>query len=508
MTKITTKSSRTTILLSWSVAAVSGVGLFLFLWLFKTPEQGKVELPEREKNHSRVREIERIKQDQAQRALPENYARDLIEQAERQTKRELELRLNQFRDMAARMRERKENLLKQIESRQLPPRAPADANNTALARQIPPAQDNLSADGSYSVEQIYETLRQYEVETQQNYLAVNAARQALSKGLSFPDVYRSMKFGSSFMMSFEELIRNQAGGEWARSAGSNASAGLQVGSTAELNNYRGLLGQSSRQAGLAGARLEGLFSGNSRGGKPGNGQPGSPYGEGSGEGNGGPGGVLGVGNTRLNAYTGSKLNQDMVMAQALPGRRFSREAARKGWLYVNTWYMIGPWDNFGLDDFAIVHPPEISIDFDATYIDGQVGIGRVETDAHPIHMIGSEVRLDGTLRWQFMQSESMHNVMPVTTNRSTCYAYTQLYFDEPATMLVAIGTDDSGRVWINGKDVWQDKGSSYYYIDEHIATFRFDQGWNSVLIRLENGDGPSGFSFLILPEDAPLHRGS
>ena len=59
-----------------------------------------------------------------------------------------------------------------------------------------------------------------------------------------------------------------------------------------------------------------------------------------------------------------------------------------------------------------------------------------------------------------MQSESMHNTVPVTTGHSTYYAYTELYFDEATTMLVAIGTDDSGRIWINGKDVWQDKGTS------------------------------------------------
>lgn len=76
-------------------------------------------------------------------------------------------------------------------------------------------------------------------------------------------------------------------------------------------------------------------------------------------------------------------------------------------------------------------------------------------------------------------SESMHNTVPVTTGHSTYYAYTELYFDEATTMLVAIGTDDSGRIWINGKDDLQDKGTSWYHIDEHIEPFTFQQGWNS-----------------------------
>ena len=46
--------------------------------------------------------------------------------------------------------------------------------------------------------------------------------------------------------------------------------------------------------------------------------------------------------------------------------------------------MIGPWDSYGREDFSIVHPPEISVDFDAVYTDGQVGTGIMETDSDPI----------------------------------------------------------------------------------------------------------------------------
>ena len=309
----------------------------------------------------------------------------------------------------------------------------------------------------------------------------------------------------------------QTGGAgWERSGRSNASAGLSVRSTADLNNYRGLLSQASRQAGLAGSRLESLFGLVRNVGKPGNaagngkgngngGGAGGGTGDGGGGGDGGLGGVNYENNevmTPYSEYRGPRLNESMVKAQALPGRRFSKDAERKGWLYVNTWYMIGPWENYGRDDFAIIHQPEISVDFDAVYTDGQVGVGIEETESDPIKMIGKEVKLDGTLRWKFMQSESMHNTVPVTTGHSTYYAYTELYFDEATTMLVAIGTDDSGRIWINGKDVWQDKGTSWYHIDEHIEPFTFQQGWNRVLLRLENGGGgAAGFSFLIIPQD-------
>lgn len=511
MMKTTTETGKRAAILSWIIAlAVFAGGAFL-LHTLPSPTQGGIG-PVKDKNPRTV--SQRIKDEQAQRALPANYAEQLVEQSEVLVKRNLMTQLRRFAEMSLKMRKRKDALLSKVEQRQLPRSAPHDANDTSQARAIAGVENAVN--GNSSVEDIYNQLRRYEAEIQQNHLAASAARQALSRGQSFPEVYNSLKQGSTRMPEFEELVKMQSKGEeWARSQNSNASAGLSVRNTADLNNYRGVLSQTTRQAGLAGTRLENLFgvprqighSGQGNGSN--NGQSGGGGG-GSGEGGNGigqQGGMEGVlarntPKTPYASYAGPRLNREMVKAQSLPGRRFSKSAARKGWLYINTWYMIGPWENYGRDDFAIVHPPEISIDFDAVYTDGQVGTGKEETDSDPIKMIGEEVQLDGTLRWRFMQSESMHNVVPVTTGHSTYYAYTELYFDEPATMLVAIGTDDSGRVWINGKDVWQDTGTSWYNIDEHIEPFRFLQGWNRILVRLENGGGgPAGFSFLIIPQE-------
>lgn len=506
MTKATTETSVTAKILSWVIALIICGGIVLFFVFSPDSEQGVDHLNERKRQPSQQAQRQ-IKQEQSKRPLPADYSQQLVHQSEILVKKELDNRLRKFQEMSDLMSRRKEELLREVENRKLPPSAPSDANDTSPARNIT-APNHASLGADPSVEEQYELLREYELYIQQNHLAVNAARETLSKGLSFPEVYNSLKAGSTRMLDFEELVRRQTGGqEWNRSTLSNASGGLDIRNTADLNNYRGLLGQVSRQAGLAGARLERLFGIPSAAGKPGSaGSPSSQGGDGFG-GNGGQGGVEpGQGSPRtLNYYQGARLNQDMVTAQALPGRRFSKSAERKGWLYINTWYMIGPWDNFGRDDFAIVHPPEISVDFDAVYTNGKVGTGIAETDSHPLKVIGDRVYLDGTLRWQFKQSESMHNTVPVTTDRSTYYAYTELYFDEATSMLVAIGTDDSGRVWINGKDVWQDRGSSWYNIDEHITSFQFREGWNTVLIRLENGDGPAGFSFLIIPEDVAVN---
>lgn len=476
-----------------------------------------VKHPITEVRKSRMRNTKSMKQAQAQRHLPKKYSTELVKQSEQRAKKELQSQIRKFQEMSQKMRLRRDALLDKVEKRRLPAGAPYNANDTREAKAIPRVQQpNLS---NMSVEDIYNLLRDYEDEIQKNHIAVSAAKQALTKGQSFPEVYRALKTGTTRMPSYENLLARTGG---------YGEGGMSISSTADLNEYRDILSEANRQAGLASSRLSNLFgagrsvrfsydpngfgkagAGSNKGGsgKNGNGgnvycygNGGNGYGNGEGGGEGEAGDNDGVAKTPFLVYSGRKIDVDLAKARALPGRRFTHDAKRSGWLYVNTWYMIGPWESFGRNDFAIVHPPEISVDFDAVYTDGQRGKGIEEVDAHPTRIVGREVYLDGTLRWKFMQSESLHNVVPVTTGHSTYYAYTELFFDEATTMLVAIGTDDSGRVWINDEDVWQDTGTSWYNIDEHITYFKFRQGWNKVLIRLENGGGgPCGFSFLIIP---------
>lgn len=523
MTKTTTKTSLFAIILSWTIAIMLSVGLVLLLSKKTDSDKSGLSLADKKDKITRnldkksktqqrkeniKRKTEETKKDQSLRPLPPENVKQLVKQSEIFVKKQLLIDLKRFQEITEKMIIRKNNFLRQVEKRKLPASASRDANNTSSARNIPKTPSTPLGQNA-SVKDLYERLRQYEKEAQQNNLAISAAIQSLSKGLSFPEVYKSLKLGTTQMSDFDQLVDNQTGGKgWKRSEMSNASSGLQISTTEDLNNYRGVLGQASRQSSLAQTRLEGLFEDPQSGGngkKPAGG-PGSEGGKGDGSGDGG----MSVsfkntsGNkTPMSNYQGPRLNEKQVKANALPGRRFSKSASRKGWLYINTWYMIGPWENFGKDDFSIIHPPELSIDLDAVYTDGQIGRGIAETESDPLQIVGNEVKLDGTLRWKFMQSESMHNTVPVTTDHSTYYAYTELYFDEATDMLVALGTDDSGRVWINGKDVWQDKGTSWYHIDEYIVSFRFQKGWNKILFRLENaGGGATGISFLICPKEA------
>ena len=184
-------------------------------------------------------------------------------------------------------------------------------------------------------------LRQYEGEIQKRHLAINAANRALTQGLSYPEVYASLQMGNSSMPSFDNLAVQQFG------EGVNSAEDINVRSTGDLNKYRGLLDHASRQAGLAGSRLEGLFAGGRSVNRPDGSSSGQPGGNGEG-GGGQPGGDgsgdggMGVGFSNegpkapMAAYSGPKLDHDMVKAQALrDGGSPRMQRAKAGFMSIH-----------------------------------------------------------------------------------------------------------------------------------------------------------------------------
>ena len=152
MTKTTTGSSRLTVILSWIIALVCFMGGALFIWMMPSPDQGAIDL-QAKKQKSPKSVSEKIKKEQSQRALPANYSEQLVKQSEILVKKNLESQLGKFQEMSRKMRKRKDELLTKVETRQLPRSAPADANDTSKARNIPQA-GNLRVNPS--VEDMYE----------------------------------------------------------------------------------------------------------------------------------------------------------------------------------------------------------------------------------------------------------------------------------------------------------------------------------------------------------------
>ena len=164
------------------------------------------------------------------------------------------------------------------------------------------------------------------------------------------------------------------------------------------------------------------------------------------------------------------------------------------WMYVSSWYVIGPFPNPNRINLRRKFPPESVVDLNATYAgkDGRV------------------------LRWQFMQTKNRdqinpwggvdHNAPEIIPDKSEeyaiYYAYAEVFFDEECDRWIAIGSDDRSDVWINGFHVW---GSSNklkgWKLNEDYRRVHFQKGRNRILLRCENGHWNVGWSLCIATGD-------
>ena len=177
----------------------------------------------------------------------------------------------------------------------------------------------------------------------------------------------------------------------------------------------------------------------------------------------------------------------------LPGNRMS-VSGREGdgiparWMYVNSWYVIGPFPNPDRVNLRRKFPPESVIDLDASYpgADGKM------------------------VSWRFMQTRnSTRNVYyraDVVPNGwmeyVIWYAYAEVFFDEDCDRWLAVGSDDRSDLWVNQMPVW---GSSNrlkkWNIGEGFRRVHFKKGRNELLIRVENGHHFCNWSVCIATDD-------
>ena len=164
------------------------------------------------------------------------------------------------------------------------------------------------------------------------------------------------------------------------------------------------------------------------------------------------------------------------------------------WMYISSWYVIGPFPNPNRVNLRRKFAPESVQDLDATYI-------------------GKDGR---TVRWEFMQARNRDHINQWGINEKNAaeviprnreeyaifYAYAEVVMDAECDRWIAIGSDDRSDVWINDIPVW---GSSNklkpWRLAEDFRRVHFRKGRNTILARIENGHWNFGWSLCISTDD-------
>jgi hypothetical protein len=147
--------------------------------------------------------------------------------------------------------------------------------------------------------------------------------------------------------------------------------------------------------------------------------------------------------------------------------------------FVPAWSLIGPFDNprdaslkrLGLD---IVYPPEKDVDPGKSYfgIDSQKVAWR--TVSTPV-----KGRVD---LYMFDPYEMV-----------VVYAHTYISSPRDQTLTMLIGSDDGSKVFLNKKEIYRFLDVRVAQPDQDKVELHLKQGWNSLLIKIENNYG--GFNF-------------
>lgn len=177
---------------------------------------------------------------------------------------------------------------------------------------------------------------------------------------------------------------------------------------------------------------------------------------------------------------------DLLPGNILRTRTDSGDGIPAQWMYINSWYVIGPFPNPDRVNLRRKFAPESVVDLDATYI-GKNG---------------------KTIAWQFEQARSSVSrwgkpnraaIVPRSAEEyGIWYAYTEVFVDAECDLWIAVGSDDRSDLWVNDMKVWSSGNElKAWNIVEGYRKVHFRKGRNQILVRVENGWYSLGWSLCV-----------
>jgi hypothetical protein len=162
-------------------------------------------------------------------------------------------------------------------------------------------------------------------------------------------------------------------------------------------------------------------------------------------------------------------------------------------VYLDTWYVIGPFAGKGDESMQAVYPPEEGVDLDGAY-PGLAG---------------------RTLAWKFTSRGFYPFVPPDRAEEAVYYAYTELRVDDDRDVWFAIASDDDSMMWLDDRLVWVSAPGDkpwyhppYYQRDELVGSLalaegqrrvHLDPGVHRLLFKLHSVHERTFFSVVLSP---------
>lgn len=163
--------------------------------------------------------------------------------------------------------------------------------------------------------------------------------------------------------------------------------------------------------------------------------------------------------------------------------------------WIKNWYLCGP---FPLEASVepvndVVHIPGFETDFLKKH-GGETGFkfeeGQIETFE------------GGSCQWiPYTASDSLVNLDEAISNAPLKVAYGYCRLESPIEQIcvLAVGTNDGARIWLNGEQIFDSPRARGVKPDDDMLVVRLKKGTNSFLIKVEERGGSWGFCARVLP---------
>ncbi len=135
--------------------------------------------------------------------------------------------------------------------------------------------------------------------------------------------------------------------------------------------------------------------------------------------------------------------------------------------FLNTWYLIGPFNNKQGVGFATVYPPEKEIRLSATY-EGQLG----------------------EVSWKKYQTDNPYGILDIANQvaphkGAVEYAYTEFFSEKKQPVEFRLATPNAWKLWVNGELLFEreeyHRGTTF---DQYRVAGQFNKGKNKILLKI------------------------
>ena len=156
---------------------------------------------------------------------------------------------------------------------------------------------------------------------------------------------------------------------------------------------------------------------------------------------------------------------------------------KTGFLTEDVWKVLGPFDNAN------------GIGYDTAYI---------PKDITEIDLTAKYDGLNGIVSWKQFRDEELDGYIHLgedSVDWHVSYAFTTVYSPDERKVQIRFDSDDQGKVWLNGKEVFTHTKAFMAIVDTYNVPVTLKPGKNSILVKVCNEEGGWAFYMRITDSD-------